>query len=156
MADMQLRETVKTIEINEETYHVRKMPPWTATYLVKLVAAKVLPILSMTESTNGSDVTENLANVLTDSLPNVLDSISEDELKNIMIKCLNYADKVLPAGPQQIMRNQAFGVRGVESDFMLCMNLVIEVIKFNCADFFEGLGSILSRVKDNSTSQPKQ
>lgn len=64
MADMPIRESAKLVEVNDLSYRVRKMPPWTATYLVKFVAAKLLPILATADAFNAPK-----NNVLDDNSP---------------------------------------------------------------------------------------
>lgn len=88
MADMPIREAAITTEINDKLYRIRKMPPWTATYMVKFVAAKFLPILTATEGLLGQKATEDggkgnveingdqLSKLLTEDLPNILNTVT--------------------------------------------------------------------------------
>lgn len=160
MADMKLRQTMKSIQVDNKAYRIRKMPPWTATYMVKLVAAKLLPILAITDITTtndeGAQVIDQtkVMSMLTTQLPSLLDAITEEQLKNLMQKSLHYCDAMyLPAGPQPIMEGEYFCITDVETDFALCIRLVAEVIIFNTADFFGASGFSLDKLTKTLSEQ---
>lgn len=77
-------------------------------------------------------------------LPKLLDAISEEDLHHIIVKCLNYCDKSLPAGWQKVMTGESYGIKDIEYDLTTCLLLCYHCIVFNCGGFFGEGGSLFS------------
>ena len=78
------------------------------------------------------------------SSPTVLDlitSLSSDELRSVMISCLNHTEVLLPAGPHPVMTGSEWGYPELKHDTVSCMKLVLEEITWALEGFFEGGGS---------------
>lgn len=160
-----MRKMDKLVEINEEQYRVRKMDVFSASFLMKFLLEKFIPILNhingileLMGSENdggagGTDEgrTEQMLEVASRVIPSILASVTDEDLKQLMTKCLNYADKSLPAGYQPVMLGDRFGVEGLEYDFATCVVLCFHTIALNCEGFFgEGgfqIGQLLKNMK---------
>lgn len=167
-----MRELSKEITIGEDVYVLRKMDAFEGAYLIKFATSKLLPLLSTAQEAFGGmddaskknrgkkrsaepDDDELMGGALK-MLPVLLDAIDKDTLKDVMVSCLNYVDKRLPGGDQQVMRGKNFGIEGIEYDTGLCLVLALQCAIFNCGSFFAESGLDLSSVTKRLTSQPKQ
>lgn len=151
-----LREMTQAVEIDGEKYQVRKMDVISATYLLKFLTQKLLPVFteaqklflpeeapaSAKKSRKKQD--DNGADVFVALLPKLLDAISEEDLHHIIVKCLNYCDKSLPAGWQKVMTGESYGIKDIEYDLTTCLLLCYHCIVFNCGGFFGEGGSLFS------------
>ena len=75
--------------------------------------------------------------------PTMLDliaSLSEDELRSVMISVLNHVEVLLPAGPHPVMTGREWGYPELEYDTPSCMKLVLEGIAWSLQGFFGGSG----------------
>ncbi len=71
--------------------------------------------------------------------PTVLDlitSLSGDELRSVMISCLNHVSVLLPAGPNPVMTGSEWGYPELKHDTVSCMKLVLEEIAWALEGFF--------------------
>lgn len=170
-----MRELSKEITVGEDTYVLRKMDPFEGAFLIKFVTSKMVPLLNQAKVVFGAieenekpkrgRAAKNKPGVPDDAemfegalqlLPVLLDAIDKDTLKEVMITCLNYVDKRLPAGDQQVMRGKNFGIEEAQYDTSLCLVLALQSAIYNCGSFFEGNGLDLSSVIKRLISQPKQ
>ena len=88
--------------------------------------------------------------------PSVLDlitSLSGDELRSVMISCLNHAEVLLPAGPHPVMTGSEWGYPELKHDTVSCMKLVLEEITWALEGFFGG-GGPDSLPADATTPRP--
>lgn len=155
-----MREMSTEITIGEDTYRIRKMDAFSGAGLLKLLMEKFMPLMQRlqdtADKTDDKPVSEEEANAKTMSMLSevvtpMLESISEDELKSLMVKCLRYADKKLKSGWVTVLdKSHNFAVDGVEYDIILCLQLVLQVIFFNCSGFFGGSGLNLPKLSPNT------
>jgi len=71
--------------------------------------------------------------------PTMLDliaSLSEDEIRSVMIAVLNHVSVLLPAGPQPVMTGPECGYPELEHDTPSCMKLLLEGISWSLSGFF--------------------
>ena len=67
--------------------------------------------------------------------------LPEDELKSLMISCLNHVEVLLPAGYQPVMQGSSWAWPELEHDTATCLKLVMEEISWTLSGFFGGGGS---------------
>ena len=152
-----MRETIKKVthEIDgkECSFQIKKMDALKASFLLKFVTEKLLPLLngakelfiSHDENDTEEEVVQKRMDTIMTIIPQALSSISEAELRNFEIKCLQTVDMLMPAGWQPVMMGDKFGVEEVEYDPMVALMLCYDVVEFNFKGFFgeKGLGSLL-------------
>ena len=71
--------------------------------------------------------------------PTILDlvsSLSESELRSVMMAVLNHVSVILPAGPQPVMTGSEWGYPELEHDTPSCMKLLLEGIAWSLSGFF--------------------
>ena len=128
-----MRVTSKSITLSvagqEASFRLRLMDAFTGAWLLKLLLEKLLPFLSSSDS-------ETIEKELAEHLPALLSSLSEQDLRELMTRCLNHVDRMLPAGPQPVMLRSSFGIPELEQDTVTCLSLCLEEIFFNLEGFF--------------------
>jgi len=164
-----MREKEKTLSLNGDYYRLRKFPAIEGAYFLKLIIEKLIPAVKviisafpgLSKTLTGQVVTDANSEVSVDEmvaavLP-ILSSISKEDLSQIMTDCLNRCDKILPAGPQQVMHGKEFGIPDLEDDIVTCLILCYRVLEFNVAGFFGEGGSLFSptMIKAMLQSTPK-
>lgn len=150
------RELEKIVELNGEKYRVRKMDVISGMYLLKFLMQKLMPIFSQMDELFGEKkpTKKRVAKGAQDTgeatflamIPKLLDEITEEDLHRLIVKCLNYADKSLPAGWQQVMVREEYGIKGIEYEMDTCLMLCYHCIAFNCGGFFDGGSSIFAKM----------
>ena len=151
------REKIKTVDINGETYRLRKFPAIEGAYFLKMVLEKLIPAVgiiarafpglsSVLMGTKGEK--EPVKEIATDDIISavlpILSSISKDDLTQMMTDCLNRCDKMLPAGPQPVMIGREYGIPDLEDDIPTCLILCYRVVEFSLQGFFGEGGSLFS------------
>ena len=63
-------------------------------------------------------------------------SLSEEELRSVMISVLNHVSVLLPAGPHPVMTGSEWGYPELEHDTPTCMKLLLEGISWSLSGFF--------------------
>lgn len=141
-----MRDIVKNIEIEldgeTKTFRLTKMNAFDGAYLMKFVTEKAMPLLQEAiDFTSGQTNDAINLKMIADLLPKLLASLSAEELKNMMILCLQTVDVPLPAGYQKVVDKRGnFGIEDLENDTATCLRLVYEVIVYNTSGFFAGSG----------------
>ena len=146
-----MREIVKKVthEVNGEelTFQVHKMNALEGSFLLKFVAEKLIPLIDNFQSVftdiNGDkeeEVTKARTDAILNVIPKALASISKDELIDFEKQCLHRVEMMMPAGWQQVMVGDDFGVEEVEYDPLLALTLCFDVVMFNFSGFFGGKG----------------
>ena len=168
-----MRETTKQIKIGpegeEKTYQIRKMNALAGTYLIKFCAEKLLPVYNSIQDVFGEvpdvenlegealkNMEEKVARERMDKImtiiPDALESLSEKELLEFEVRCLQTVDILKPAGWQPVMIGNSFGDEELEYDISSVLRLVYEVLIFNLGSFFGG-GSLGSFLNNPSSSR---
>lgn len=159
----------KVIEVGDKTYRVRKMDALTGSFVMKQLFQNLLPMVgdgqklikaieAAADDSKGEDgkgLTEDDAVLMAmSSLPTLLEKISEDDIRTLMTKALNYTDVSLPAGWMQVMTGSHFSYPDLEYDLMTCLVLCVHCIAFNGSGFFGESGFPFSSMIAALTSQP--
>ena len=66
----------------------------------------------------------------------LISSLSEEELRSVMMSVLNHVSVLLPAGPQPVMTGSEWGYPELEYDTPSCMKLLLEGIAWSLSGFF--------------------
>ena len=148
-----VRDIMKMVEIEldgeTKSFRITKMDAFSGAYLMKLVTEKAMPLLQ--EAIKGIEQQEDDSfnlKLITEYLPRLLESMTMDELKKLMVLCLQSVELSFPAGFQRVVDAKGnFGVEELQYNTAICLRLMYEVIVYNCAGFFEesGLSSILGQ-----------
>ena len=72
------------------------------------------------------------------TLLDLISSLSEEELRSVMMAVLNHVSVLLPAGPHPVMTGNEWGYPELEHDTPACMKLLLEGIAWSLSGFFGG------------------
>ena len=167
-----MRETIKRIKIGpegeEKEYQIHKMNALAGSYLIKFCSEKLLPVYNSLQNAFSStdtdiegltdeQIAEKEAKVAKERtqavirlIPEALSKLSEKELMEFEVRCLQTVEILKPAGWQAVMINGRFGDEDLEYDLGTVLRLVYEVLVFNLGSFFGGAN--LSSLLNNSGS----
>ena len=70
------------------------------------------------------------------TMPDLIASLSEEELRSVMTAVLNHVSVLLPAGPHPVMTGSEWGYPELKHDTVSCMKLVLEEIAWALEGFF--------------------
>lgn len=70
------------------------------------------------------------------TLPDLIASLSEEELRSVLTAVLNHTAVLLPAGPHPVMTGPEWGYPELEHDTPSCMKLLLEGIAWSLSGFF--------------------
>ena len=76
-----------------------------------------------------------------DSVLGFITSLSEPDLRSLMITCLQHCEVLLPAGWMPVMTRGEWTVSELEHDTAVCLKLTIEEVLWTLEGFFDGGGS---------------
>ena len=76
-----------------------------------------------------------------DSVLGFITSLSEPDLRSLMITCLQHCAVLLPAGWMPVMTRGEWTVSELEHDTAVCLKLTIEEVLWTLEGFFGGGGS---------------
>ena len=76
-----------------------------------------------------------------DSVLGFITSLSEPDLRSLMITCLQHCEVLLPAGWMPVMTRGEWTVSELEHDTAVCLKLTIEEVLWTLEGFFGGGGS---------------
>ena len=79
-------------------------------------------------------------------------SMAPEDLRSVMISCLNYVEVLLPAGYQPVMQGSSWSWPELEHDTATCLKLTLEEALWTLRDFF-GEGGPTSRPAEAASSQ---
>ena len=72
------------------------------------------------------------------TMPDLIASLSEEELRSVMTAVFNHTEVLLPAGPNPVMTGPEWGYPELEHDTPTCMKLLLEGIAWSLSGFFGG------------------
>lgn len=129
----------KTIKIEERTFFIKKMNAKSSLKLAKTILAKSLPAFSIfLEERKTKQVETIKENDMFLAIQNCLDTLEDKDLDKVIDTALQHCSKVLPAGNAPILNaDGSYGVVGVDTDVILTLRLVVEVLVFNYEGFFD-------------------
>lgn len=144
--------------IGDRQFRIRKMPVWDSSYLLKFVAQKALPVLQKFLALDQEEENENSENEtpvdVINAIPELLEQITQEDLRTIIQGCLRFCDISLPAGWQPVMIGTNWGVSDIEYETDTCLLLVWKSIIFNCGAFFGAGGLNLNGMMSSLTKSP--
>ena len=121
-----MREIVKTVSV-----HVDGKPvDFRLTKLDAFSGATLLRMLSGMPKESGGD-----------SVLGFITSLSEPDLRSLMITCLQHCAVLLPAGWMPVMTRGEWTYPELEHDTAVCLKLTIEEVLWTLEGFFGGGGS---------------
>ena len=152
------KEVKHEVDGQEMTFQIKKMDALRGSYLMKFCAEKFLPILTKAqnlfaedEKPKNEEEVKALAQKRTEQIfaliPEILSTMTEEELIGFETRCLQTVEVLKPAGWQPVMVGNNFGVEELEDDIKTVLILCYEVVEFNMGSFFGGknLASLLPR-----------
>lgn len=129
----------KNIEINGQTFILKKMDARTGSYMLFKLMKLLPPILEGINFEKLDLDNLDLGKLNLTRMLNPIFELPEDEFRYIQDNCLKVIDEMLPAGPQPVLnKNGEWGINGIQNDMGLVMNLTIQSLIFNVQGFFEG------------------
>lgn len=143
------------ITIGEDTYSIKKFPAKTGLKLARLVIAKAAPLIPLLDTPKAkADGTpkakaESAAqdDHVYEAVGTILDSLSDEDIDDLVDKCLRVCYLNLPAGLAPVIDEFGnYGVENVEYDMSLTIRLCFEAIKWGASDFFGGKNSTLAQL----------
>lgn len=139
------------IEIDGVTYSIKKFTAKAGLKMARLVLSKMAPILPLLDQEASSE------DKLFSALSEILDSMSDADIDDLVNKCLRVCYVNLPAGLQPIIDETGhYGVEDVEYDMVLTLRLCFEAIKWGASDFFGEKGSALKSLMAQLGSSQNQ
>ena len=139
------------IEIDGVTYSIKKFTAKAGLKMARLVLSKMAPILPLLDQEASTE------DKLFSALSEILDSMSDADIDDLVNKCLRVCYVTLPAGPQPIIDETGhYGVEDVEYDMVLTLRLCFEAIKWGASDFFGEKGSALKSLMAQLGSSQNQ
>ena len=152
------KEVTLEVEGKEMTFVITKMNAFNGAYLMKFVTERLLPaigelqdafVIKDGELEKGEEeiVKERVQNVMP-MISKFLESISEEDLIKLEKSCLRTVQCKMPAGLQNVLNGDSFGIPELEYDVANTLILCYYVIEYNTQGFFAGkhLGSFLNKV----------
>ena len=131
-------ELYKSVEIDGENYSIKKFTAIQGLQIAKMVISKFSPLLPYLD---GSDDVPPEAIL---QMMQAIGTMSDEDVENLVKKCLKCCYKQFPAGPQPVIDKMGnYGVDNVEFDLVKTCRLCIEAIKWGVSDFFGEKGSTL-------------
>jgi hypothetical protein len=129
----------KTIQVEERTFLIRKMNAKCSLKLAKTILAKALPAFSMFfEEKKQKQIEIVKENELFLAIQNCLDTLEDKDLDKVIDTSLQHCSEILPAGTANVLNiDGTYGVTGVDTDVILTLRLVTEVLVFNYEGFFD-------------------
>lgn len=148
-------ELFTNITIGEDTYAIKKFPAKTGLKLARLVIAKAAPLIPLldTPKANPNATAKEKAEKaaqddhIYEAVGTILDSLSDEDIDDLVDKCLRVCYLSLPAGLAPVIDDLGnYGVENVEYDMSLTIRLCFEAIKWGASDFFGGKNSTLGQL----------
>ena len=120
-----------TLDGKPETFRLKKLDAFSGAALLRLLA-KHLPA----SSTASADETGKESDSASGLLFTLFTSLSPEDLRSVMISCLNHTEILLPAGYQPIMTGTEWGYPELSHDTAACLRLTAETALWSLRDFF--------------------
>lgn len=135
------------ITIGEDTYSIKKFPAKTGLKLARLVIAKAAPLIPLLDTPKAKVESAAQDDHVYEAVGTILDSLSDEDIDDLVDKCLRVCYLNLPAGPAPVIDEFGnYGVENVEYDMSLTIRLCFEAIKWGASDFFGGKNSTLGQL----------
>lgn len=136
----------KQIDIGGEMWKIERLNAYDGAYLGYILLNNALPPM-VSQALGG-----NMEEVASSGTP-----MSKAQFRQMMQDLLRATAKKMPAGwIQSVDEMGNFQVPELETDLVLCIRLIVEVIRFNFADFFtangllDSVGGLLGMSRQNT------
>lgn len=135
-----MNENTKRIEVDGRVFLIKKMSAKSSLKLAKTILAKSLPAFSVFfEETKTKKVETVKENELFLAIQNCLDVLDDKDLDKVIDMSLQHCSEILPAGAANVLNiDGTYGITDIDTDVVLTLRLVIEVLLFNYEGFFDG------------------
>lgn len=134
-----------SVKINDVEYSIKKFTAKEGLKMARFVLAKMAPILPLLGGKTSKDDKDD--DLIYSALSEVLNSMGDSDIDNLIDKCLRVCYVSFPAGLQAIIDETGhYGVDDVEYDMLLTIRLCFEAIKWGASDFFGEKGSALKEL----------
>lgn len=137
------------VTVNDTEYTIKKFTARTGMQLARLIMAKLAPIIPLLDT--NKKTAEEIADdgKLYATIGELLSTMTDADVDDLMQKCLSVCYVNLPAGLQPVMDETGnYGVDGLEYDLGTTLRLMVEAIKWGASDFFgENLSALLRSMK---------
>ncbi len=80
----------------------------------------------------------------------VFSALTEEELRSLMVSCLNHTEVLLEAGYQRVMEGEDWGWPDLSHDAGACLRLTLQCVLWTLRDFFPAAGSAANRARPDS------
>ena len=136
----------KTVVIDDETYVIRKFDARTGLKIARLLLAKATPLMPLLDETDTKKAAAKAKKMASDDkiyevIGKMMSELSDEDVDNLVDKCLRVVSKQMPAGLQPIIDATGhYGVEGIEYDLKLTLRLAYEAVVWGASDFFDGKG----------------
>ena len=131
--DTKRRVEYKDVDINGRKFRITRFNALEGSYMLFKIIGVISPLLTKKDSLNESgevDYSMMLGGIT---------SLSKKDFKEIQLSCLEICSEHLQAGFTKVINeNGSFGIIGVENDTATILNLTVQALIFNVADFFLG------------------
>lgn len=129
----------KTIQIEERTFLIQKMNAKSSLKLAKTLLAKAFPAFSIFLEEKKTKQIETIKEKdMFLAIQNCLDTLEDKDLDKVIDTSLQHCSEILPAGTANVVNaDGSYGVVGVDTDVILTLRLVTEVLVFNYEGFFD-------------------
>lgn len=134
------------VTVKDREFLIKKFDAKTGLKLARLIVAKAAPIIPLIDTDRSAAEMAEDERVFK-AVGDILGTLEDKDIDNLVDKCLRVCYEDLPAGKQPVIDETGhYGIDGVEYDLTLTLRLCFEAIKWGAADFFDGnlLASIRS------------
>lgn len=122
---MQKRETSKQVEMDDRKWIIGRFDPMTGTYVAYKLMSEFIPMIPGIGAALGAALPGSGGKTM-----------SKADFLDLQRDCLSVCSEVLPAGNAPVInQNGTWGVQNF--DVKLCLGLIVQVLIFNLADFFD-------------------
>ena len=133
-----MRNIIKNIRLpidgKQMDFRLTKLDAFSGAELLRLLA-------KMPETPNSGEL-----------LADMFVSMAPEDLRSVMVSCLNHVEVLLPAGYQPIMQGASWSWAELEHDTATCLKLTLEEALWTRRGFF-GEGGPISRPAEVTSSQ---
>ena len=135
-----MRDIVKNIRLPidgaEMDFRLTKLDAFSGAELLRLLA-------KMPEASGSGEL-----------LADIFVSMAPEDLRSVMISCLNHVEVLLPAGYQPVMQGASWSWPELEHDTATCLKLTLEEALWTLRGFFSEGGSNSRSAEVTSSQQP--
>ena len=144
------------VKVGDYDFRIHNIDALHGTAIIMFVAKKVLPLLKSLNIDFEAFLKEDTNTAMgqiADAIAPVLNSISPEELTDVMETCLKQVDILMPAGYVKLYAGGEFAVPEIKYSMKTCFALCYHVIKPVITDFFGESGLSMLKAFNPTTNQ---